>query len=204
MKLLAEGAEAGVYSHNGTIVKKRRRKGYRIKALDRKLRLFRTKREARILKRLGKAGVAVPELMSAGETSLRLGLIKGSRVRDVLSQANHEEICRQIGAGIGLMHASGVIHGDLTTSNMIRSDGGIYFIDFGLGFFSGKIEDRAVDLHLLRQALKGSHSSIAEKCFSAVMDGYGKNIPGRSEILKKLKKVESRGRYKGKKSLRKN
>ena len=199
MKLLAEGAEAGIYTDNGAIVKKRRRKGYRIKALDRKLRLFRTKQEARILKRLEKTGVAVPGLISAGEISLRLELISGPRIRDVLSESSLTGICRQIGSGIGLMHARSVVHGDLTTSNMIRSGGRIYFIDFGLGFFSDKTEDRAVDLHLLKQALNASHNRIAEKCFSAVMAEYGKTVPDCPEILKRLEKVESRGRYKGKK-----
>ena len=118
----------------------------------------------------------MPKLTSAGETSIGLELIKGRRLRDVLSGSNHPEICRQIGAGTGLMHSNGVIHGDLTTSNMILSEGKLYFIDFGLAFFSDKIEDRAVDLHLLKQALNASHGSIAGKCFSAAMAEYGKKI----------------------------
>ena len=199
MKLLAEGAEACVYVHKGEIIKKRCRKGYRINEIDRKLRLFRTKREGKILKKLEKAGVAVPKLTSAGETSIGLELIKGRRLRDVLSESNHPEICRQIGAGTGLMHSNGVIHGDLTTSNMILSEGKLYFIDFGLAFCSDKIEDRAVDLHLLKQALNASHGSIAGKCFSAAMAEYGKKSTDVSEVMKRLETVESRGRYKGKK-----
>ncbi len=201
MKLIAEGAEASIYSDNGRIIKKRRRKGYRIRELDEKLRTFRTKREAKILEKLRCIGVAVPKLIFVDEktTTIEMELVGGEKVRDVLDGGNCERICREAGEMIGIMHGSNIIHGDLTTSNMISGKkGGLSFIDFGLGFFSDKAEDKAVDLHLLKQALNSSHSRIAEKCFAAVVRGYKKTCGNSGEILKRLEKVEARGRYKGK------
>ncbi len=205
MELIAEGAEASIYSDKGRIVKKRHRKGYRIRELDEKLRTFRTKREAKILDKLRETGVAVPKLISADDktTTMEMELIEGDKVKDALNSGNCEKIAEEIGEMIGTMHASNIIHGDLTTSNMIIDrKGKLYFIDFGLGFFSDKAEDKAVDLHLLKQALNSSHSRIAEKCFAAVVSGYKKANGSSSEILKRLEKVEGRGRYKGKLILR--
>ena len=75
----------------------------------------------------------------------------------------------------------------------------IYFIDFWLSFFSKKIEDKAVDLHLLKEALESKHSKIWEKSYKAVIDSYVKKAVDGKEILKRIKIVEKRGRYKNKK-----
>ena len=197
MKLLAEGAEASIYAKGNKVIKQRHSKGYRIKQLDDKLRLFRTKREAKILERLKKAGLAVPQVIYTKATTINMELIKGKKLRDVLTSSNCESVGKTIGKNVAVLHDNDVIHGDLTTSNMIKGKN-LYFIDFGLGFFSEKTEDKAVDLHLLKQALKSSHSKIAGKCFTAVVKGY-KTYKRSDEVLKRLELVESRGRYKGKK-----
>lgn len=202
MKLIAEGAEASVYENEGRIIKKRHKKDYRIKELDDKLRTFRTKREAKVMERLREEGIAAPRLISADEknATIEAELIKGERLRERLNAGNANELCREAGSATGKMHAANIIHGDLTTSNMIHgNDGRVYLVDFGLSFFSGKDEDKAVDLHLLRQALNSSHSTIAEKCFIAAINGYKKANSGWKEVLKRLEKVERRGRNKGKK-----
>ena len=95
------------------------------------------------------------------------------------------------------MHDKKIIHGDLTTSNMIVRDGRVYFIDFGLGFESMKFEDKAADLHLLRQALESKHYQHYNECFEAVIEGY-KQSGNYKDVFKRLEKVELRGRYKGK------
>jgi len=103
----------------------------------------------------------------------------------------------ELGKKIGILHSNNIIHGDLTTSNMIL-DNEIKFIDFGLSFFSTKEEDKAVDLHLLRQALESKHHDIWEKCFEAALKGYKKSYPEHSIVLNRLQKVEARGRNKHK------
>jgi Kae1-associated kinase Bud32 len=94
------------------------------------------------------------------------------------------------------MHDKDIIHGDLTTSNMILKEK-VYFIDFGLGFNSTRIEDKAVDLHLLRQAFESKHYKHFEEFFKEVLEGY-KLSKNWKEVLNRLEKVEMRGRYKRK------
>ncbi|MAG16412.1 Kae1-associated kinase Bud32 [Candidatus Woesearchaeota archaeon] len=201
MKLITEGAEASIFLDKDRIVKKRHKKSYRIKELDEKLRLFRTKREAKIMEKLRTIGVAVPKLISVKEkdTTIAMEYVNGKKVRDVLNNSNCAEIIEKIGIMVAMMHNNNIIHGDLTTSNMIKNSNKIYFVDFGLGFFSDKTEDKAVDLHLLKQALNSSHSKISDKCFAAVVKGYMKDNSDSSEVMKRLEKVENRGKYKGKK-----
>ena len=85
----------------------------------------------------------------------------------------------------------------MTTSNIILRGGKPYFIDFGLGFISAKMEDKAVDLHLLKQALFSKHHEIAEGCFDEIL----KNYEPSKEFLERFEKVEGRGRYKRKQIL---
>ncbi|MBI2664150.1 Kae1-associated serine/threonine protein kinase [Candidatus Woesearchaeota archaeon] len=198
MKLIAEGAEASIYLAKHGIIKKRRRKSYRIKELDYKLRMFRTRREAKIMEKLAELNVAAPKVSSADSTAIEMSFIDGKKARDILSSGNCVRIGKEIGKTVAALHKNRIIHGDLTTSNMINSKGKLYLIDFGLGFFSDKTEDKAVDLHLLRQALNSSHSRIAKKCFDAAVKSYCKSSRSGSEVLKRLEKVEGRGRYKGK------
>ena len=101
-----------------------------------------------------------------------------------------------IGKNIAKLHDADIIHGDLTTSNMILSGKEVvYFIDFGLGFISKKIEDKAVDLHLLKQALEAKHFTHWETLFKEVINGYSSSKDSKL-VLKQLEKVEKRGRYK--------
>ena len=118
------------------------------------------------------------------------------KVRDILEKSNYEKICREIGKRVADLHKNEIIHGDLTTSNIIFNDK-IYFIDFGLSFFSKKLEDKAVDLHLLKQALESKHHTIWKKCFDSVLQGYQK-AKYYKDVKKRFEIVETRGRNKTK------
>ena len=212
LKTLTIGAEAVVYADESTkaVVKERQPKKYRIKELDDRLRLHRMRREAKVIEALQQLGIHVPKLIKADEktATITMQLIGGNKVRDILSNDNRISICSEIGKSVGMMHKNNIVHGDLTTSNIIlggSGDGGsekkIYFIDFGLSLFSSKEEDKAVDLHLFRQALNSSHHEIAGKCFAAAIAAYKEaNSNGWEAVLKRLEKVEGRGRYKQKSS----
>ena len=122
-------------------------------------------------------------------------LIKGKKLSETLESLNWEDVCKKIGASISKLHDADIIHGDLTTSNMIL-DGknNLYFIDFGLGYTSERVEDKAVDLHLIKQALEAKHFSIWKQCWAIIEKNY--EPKERQKILQQLGKVESRGRYK--------
>lgn len=206
MKTLAIGAEAVVYAdeRRKMVIKQRQPKKYRAKELDDKLRLHRMRREAKVIEALQKLGIPVPKLVNSDEktAAITMQLIEGRKVRDVLGKGNYPGICSEIGKDIGIMHGNDVVHGDLTTSNMILSSGNdeekVYFVDFGLSLFSNKDEDKAVDLHLFRQALSSSHSDLADKCFAAAITAYKGTNKNWQPVLRRLEKVEERGRNKGK------
>ena len=204
MKTLSVGAEAVVYADESKkiVVKERQPKKYRVKELDDKLRLHRMRREAKVIAALRQLKIPVPELISTDEktATMTMQLIEGKKVRDALGKGNCAGICAQIGKSLGTMHENNIVHGDLTTSNMIldERDGKVYFVDFGLSLFSNKDEDKAVDLHLFRQALSSSHHEIAQDCFEAAMAAYKNYNKGWQVVLKRLEKVEERGRNKGK------
>lgn len=204
MKTLSIGAEAIVVADEKEkiVVKQRQPKKYRIKKLDDKLRLHRMRREIKVMESLQQIGIPVPGIISAEEkkTTIIMQLIEGEKVRDALNKQNYAEVCSEIGKHVGAMHSNNIIHGDLTTSNMIRGNHGkIHLIDFGLSLFSNKDEDKAVDLHLFRQALSSSHHELAEKCFATAIKSYKKaNSRGWKEVLKRLEKVDQRGRNKQK------
>ena len=198
-KIIARGAEAILIHQNGKLIKKRISKGYRHPDLDERIRKRRTKSEVKLLEKASKV-ISIPKVLSVNEKNAEIDMefIEGKKLSEWLDKFPLNEaikICYQIGENIAVLHENGIIHGDLTTSNMILSGEKIYFIDFGLGFHSSRIEDKAVDLHLLRQALESKHFMHWSDLFASVLEGYKKL--GDESVLLQLKKVESRGRYKG-------
>lgn len=205
--LIKKGAEADLYLAEfygeKVIVKKRVSKLYRAVELDQKLREYRTTHEAENLFLARKCGVPTPVVFSVENSNniIIMEFIDGQRVKEALEEVSEQrrrEICQQIGSQIGSLHKNKLIHGDLTSSNMIITDGGkIFFIDFGLSFYSDDLEDMGVDLHLLKRALYSTHHKYAEECFAIVKKGYteivGENFA--EKIFRKAQQIERRGRY---------
>ncbi|MDP3766202.1 MAG: KEOPS complex kinase/ATPase Bud32 [Nanoarchaeota archaeon] len=197
-KLIAQGAEAKLFLEDGTIIKNRFSKSYRIKEIDEKLRGFRTRREAKILQKLEAINFPAPKLIKSDEKeNLVIERIEGKLVKDILEKSDYKKLCGEIGKKVAMLHNHLIIHGDLTTSNMILHQE-VYFIDFGLGFFSEKAEDKAVDLHLLKEGLESKHYRIWEDCFKHAINSYRKEAKNSNETLKRLEVVEKRGRYRAK------
>jgi Kae1-associated kinase Bud32 len=202
MQLIAQGAEAKILSDQSTVKKERFEKTYRHPKLDSKLRKFRTRREAKILTKLAEEGFPSPKLIDMDDSTMevRMEHVPGKMVKEVINEDNCKALCSEIGKNLAMMHNMGIIHHDLTTSNMIlhEKEKKVYFIDFGLSFFSEKIEDKAVDLHLLRHALESRHHQIAGKCFEAVEGAYLRHADSAEQVMTRLESVEKRGRYKSK------
>ncbi len=193
MKPIAHGAEAILYKDGEKIIKDRVSKPYRIPEMDLRLRKERTRSEAKIIRTLERAGLPVPAVQKEDDKQmiLELEFLDGEKVRDYLEKTEDADICKQIGELTAKMHATGIVHGDLTTSNLINKNGKVYLIDFGLGEFSKRVEDKAVDLHLFKECLKSKHFGIWEKSWNEFVAGYKDKT-----VLDRLKVVESRGRYK--------
>lgn len=196
-KIIGQGAEATIYLRDN-VVKDRLAKSYRLKEIDDSLRKTRTRKEAKLLEKLQEMDFPAPKMISTDRLSLiEMQFIEGEKLRDVLDKNNYKKHCIDLGRKIAMLHKNDIIHGDLTTSNMIVNDE-IFFIDFGLSFHSAKIEDKAVDLHLLRQAFDSKHFDICSECFAAALQGYKDESKDALEILSRLETVEARGRNKGK------
>src|SRR3989338_9500931 len=101
-----------------------------------------------------------------------------------------------MGENIAKLHHHNIIHGDLTTSNMILDKEKINFIDFGLSQFSDKIEDKAVDLFVLDRALGSTHTELHPEIFEKVVAAYSENYPEAVKVLERFQAVKGRGRNK--------
>lgn len=197
--LLGHGAEAKVWLENGEVIKERVKKGYRIEELDRDLRESRTKREAKLYKR---AEGIVPKLIreEIQNSSIVVEHVKGELLeKTIADEKNISEVFLELGKSVGALHSRQIVHGDLTTANVVVSGKRVVVIDLGLSFVSTKVEDYAVDLHVFRQGLFAKHPEIAEECWNRFLEGYAV-FSGAKDVVKRLEKVEKRGRYKRKKS----
>lgn len=190
-----KGAEAELRKDGNSFIKDRISKGYRHPALDERLRQERTEQEATLLKRAEQAGVRTPAVIDQTDTTITLEFIDGTKLRDVFEE--RDDIWNRIGKDIGRLHNRDIIHGDLTTSNIILINNEPVFIDFGLGFFSQRTEDRAVDLRLLQQVLTATHFTVADEAFTTIINGYREQYQDGETVLQRLEQIQERGRYTG-------
>jgi TP53 regulating kinase-like protein len=205
--LMKKGAEASLYLADWhgrrVIMKKRLPKRYRPLRLDEQIRSYRTMHEPQLMHESKKAGVPTPTifLVDVKNAMIIMEFIEGKQVKQLLSDIDRSErrsLCIRIGELIGKLHETGIIHGDLTTSNMILdSNGKVFLVDFGLGEKTRELEARGVDLHLMKRALQSTHFRFTEECFDAVIDGYSKVLDAETvkTVLDKIREIERRGRY---------
>lgn len=207
--LFKQGAEARVFESTflgrRSIVKERFSKKYRHPVLDAKLTLKRLNAEARCMTKARRLGVPTPALYAMDPLlhSLTFEYVEGAAVKEVLltfgehgvTEEKLDDLATQIGDAIGKLHDGGLIHGDLTTSNMLIKSGTnqLVLIDFGLSFTSTLPEDKAVDLYVLERALLSMHSSCGN-VMDRILSAYRKSSKQWSATLNKLAQVRQRGR----------
>ena len=195
-QIIAQAAEAVILKKGDIVIKRRIKKGYRIPEIDEKLRKLRTRSESKLLEKASSL-ISVPKLIRTDEKTkeIEMRFIDGKKLSEHLDNLKNKfDVMEKVGESMAKLHDSDIIHGDLTTSNMILSENKVFFIDFGLGFISKRMEDRAVDLHLIKQALEAKHFKEHEKLFKSFLNGY--KSKDKDKILAQLEIVESRGRYK--------
>lgn len=210
--LIKKGAEASLFLEdwqgNRIILKHRLPKEYRHPQIDEKIRRYRTLHESQLLHQAKAAGVPTPVifLVDLHESKIVMEFVEGKRVKEILTTLGPGELtllCKLIGRMIGCLHKNHLVHGDLTTSNMILTDDGrVVFLDFGLGEKTAALESRGVDLHLMKRAFQSTHFRIAEGCFNAVLKGYAEILGDEvaNRVTSKIEEIELRGRYISKRS----
>jgi Kae1-associated kinase Bud32 len=187
---LAKGAEATIELIDGMVIKNRIPKSYRLKALDQIIRKQRTKMEARIISESRRRGVPTPIIFDIENCKITMEYINGPKIKDILTPG----LSNDIGTVVGRLHFEGIIHGDLTTSNMILYDDRIYMIDFGLAFFERSVEARGVDVHVLFRTFESTHDEY-EILIENFKNGYRGTFPDAEAVLKRVEEIKGRGRY---------
>ncbi|XP_023948036.1 EKC/KEOPS complex subunit TP53RK [Bicyclus anynana] len=228
LKILKQGAEAKLYICNylgkPTLIKERFKKNYRHPDLDTSITKERIKNEARSIVRCKTAGVKTPALYLVDFERRRIYMEHFEHsitVKDFIinlkSTTNQGDMntldvyADLIGGTVRKMHENNIIHGDLTTSNMLliekdpsniaentkwlnHSNIELVIIDFGLSFIDTSVEDKGVDLYVLERALISTHNDYPN-LFSRIFEAYKsyskKNI---KEIISKYEDVRARGR----------
>lgn len=206
--LHAQGAESRVWrgrlAGRPCLVKERFSKKYRHPALDAKLTAGRLKQEARGIFKARKLGVLTPVLYHVDLSTSKVFMerIEGQTLKHLLHSKSLAEdelaaLLRKLGEVIARMHDGGLIHGDLTTSNLMlrsSSDRALVVIDLGLSQQSTIAEDKAVDLYVLERAFRSAHSADGEGLFEAVLAAYKSKSKWWNPTLNKFGEVRMRGR----------
>ncbi|MBI2547540.1 MAG: Kae1-associated serine/threonine protein kinase [Candidatus Aenigmarchaeota archaeon] len=204
MQVLYQGAESKIYldTFDGeqAIVKERIKKNYRITELDEMLRKRRTRKEIKLLTDVRKLNIQTPKILQVDESRCKIIMeyVQGDRLKEYINTNSVDRVksvCMQLGKIIGKLHANDIVHGDLTTSNLILKDGKIYVIDLGMGEFTKRIEDKATDLKLLKQAIKSTHFKIFDLAWGSILSGYSEEYDNSSKVLEQMKEIEKRTRY---------
>ena len=204
-RLLYRGAEADVIQGDWqgleAIYKVRKPLRYRLPVLDEEIRRLRTLHEADMIHQAKSAGVAAPYINDIAKPSstLDIALDRRTRLKDVVAQkgGGADGIFEEFGMNIGKLHRAGIMHGDLTTANVVMRNGRLVFIDFGLSIRTERLEDQAVDLRLIKETLQGAHPEVAAAAMEALNGGYAGVLgSARSKaVFRQLLNIERRGRY---------
>jgi N6-L-threonylcarbamoyladenine synthase/protein kinase Bud32 len=190
------GAEATVTTAGALVTKRRLPKEYRHPELDERLRRERTVAEARLLSEARRAGVPTPLVhdVDLPEATLTLQYVGEVDLAGALST----EATRLVGEYLATLHDAGIVHGDPTTRNVRvgeRAGESVFFVDFGLGFHTGHVEDHAMDLHVFGQSVEGT-AETPEPLFDACLSGYlDSGGAAARAVVDRLRTVEGRGRY---------
>lgn len=206
MELFHRGAEADLFTSQfaswKVVVKKRVPKHYRDKTLDSMIRRQRTITESSLMHESRRSGVRTPSLfgIDLDNTTIMMVFIPGSLARDSLDEMKSQQkiaVFTSLGEQVGLMHEGGIVHGDLTTSNIIISEDTPYVLDFGMAHRSVQTEDRAVDLHLMQRSITTSHKANATICSTSLHKGYRRAMgeTGARSVIRKAAEIARRGRY---------
>jgi len=185
------------------VVKHRVRKEYRNPILDAQIRHDRTISEASLIHEAKTAGARVPSIVGIDieNNTIVMTHLTGTVARECLddmAKSEAQKLLRSVGEQIGLLHTAGIVHGDLTTSNVIVSPSGPPFIvDFGMSRRSVEPEDRGVDLHLLQRSIIASHRQNPSSMMNSMIRGYEKTAGKKvaSSTWRKAREIARRGRY---------
>ncbi|XP_068143434.1 EKC/KEOPS complex subunit Tp53rkb [Drosophila tropicalis] len=215
LDILKQGAEGrlylGKFKGESCLIKERFVKKYRHPELDTQITRQRMKAEAKASGRCLAAGIRAPRILHLDLNQHKLYMEYFAQAKTAKqfiqetvasngdsSESVLMELCSRIGSTIGKMHSNHIIHGDLTTSNILinpkDADYEVVFIDFGLSHYNQASEDKGVDLYVLERALLSTHSE-QPYLFDAILKAYSKDSgKDQDAVMIKFEEVRARGR----------
>jgi TP53 regulating kinase-like protein len=205
--VLSQGAEAIIYSTaetgRPTVTKHRFRKRYRHPELDAALTATRLKQEVRSILRARRLGVRAPVVtrVDVVRSLLVMQRIDGKTTKEAflggeLGEERKHEVARELGRMIATLHDGDLIHGDLTTSNVMieETTGNVILIDFGLSQLSTLVEDKAVDLYVLERSFRSAHPLDGDELLESLLSSYKTCSKKWCSTMNRLADVRLRGR----------
>ena len=205
--MISKGAESNLYRilycGKTAVLKYRIEKKYRIKELDKKIRRRRTLGEASAIYEAWKKGINVPRLLYADlkRYYLIMEYLEGEVLREAILKRKYtyeeiDEIASSLGDMVANLHNIDIVHGDLTTANIIIKDGlKPFLIDFGLTEKRSDPEAKAVDIEMFYRVLESTHTMEREKFFNTFIQTYKKNALNSKEIISRFNRIRRMGRY---------
>lgn len=217
LNLFKQGAEAklyiGKYLGKEVVAKQRFVKKYRHPELDSQLTLERIRGEIRGIMRCKMMGLDVPAIYAVDMLKNIIYMehfAHSVTAKEFICNASNElveTLSRDVGCKIAQMHSNNIVHGDLTTSNILvvnkenRDDYysnynklKLVFIDFGLSHVNASAEDKGVDLYVLERAVNSTHS-IADKIMPIILSSYEGSYKNEGKkVMAKFEEVRMRGR----------
>jgi len=194
-EMLDNGAEAIVYLEEGpegkkVLVKERVPKVYRHKEIDERIRTERNRTEARLMSEARRHGVSTPIIYDVEDFKLKMQYIDGVPIKYLVTP----ELSEKVGELVGKLHSGGIVHGDLTTSNLLLAGERLYLLDFGLAYYDKGLEARGVDVHVLFQTFESTHRNH-EALIEAFKKGYQRTFIDSEDVLKRVDEIKKRARY---------
>jgi TP53 regulating kinase-like protein len=208
-KAVSRGAEASIRAVEwlgwSAYLKDREAKSYRPKSLDERLRKERTRTEVRLLVEARKLGIRTPIVydLDLAKHRIILEALPGETLKAILDAhtkdvAALEVPLRSFGNALGRLHAGGISHGDLTSSNVMFPDGPSgppAFIDLSMGSRSPGVEELAIDLHLVEEDFRALHPK-GDELLAWFYEGYAAGNPtGVAAVRTRAKEIRGRVRY---------
>lgn len=204
---IKRGAEASIWKMTlygkKCVAKVQEPKLWRAHQLDEYLRSQRLQNEARTNLKCMRLAIPIAPILYIDRPTHTLVMeeMNGGSVKQAIfdmkegDESNPKiiQMLKEMGQIVAHLHDNEVIHSDLTTSNFMIHNGKVHVIDFGLSFASGQAEDKAVDLYVLERAFNSSHPG-KEALLQIIFDSYIETSQKSAEVMKRLKKVRSRGR----------
>uniref|UniRef100_A0A6B2ECB7 non-specific serine/threonine protein kinase n=1 Tax=Phlebotomus kandelakii TaxID=1109342 RepID=A0A6B2ECB7_9DIPT len=216
-QVIKQGAEGKLYlgKYNGQecLVKERFLKKYRHPELDAQLTKERIRAEVKAAGKCANLGIRTPKIYGHDLNDRKIYMEYFEEAETAKDYINNllaseeaaaevenilEDLATRIGKILGKMHANNLVHGDLTTSNMLmvplEGKKELVMIDFGLSKGSNNNEAKGVDLYVLERALLSTHSGAPE-LFSVILKAYkSENSKGSESAVVKYEEVRARGR----------